>query len=76
MRVPSIPILVKVANIPPAGVKPPYMSDWNPAASDAIGFTANMLVSIGYLKLSSNNRAKDRIGCYRQLYHRAQTREP
>jgi hypothetical protein len=26
-------MLVKVANIPPAGVKPPYIHDWKAAAS-------------------------------------------
>ena len=70
MRVLSIAILVKVAKVLSASVKPPYLNDSNLAASDPIGFIANMLVSIIYLKLSSNNRAKDRIGCYRRLYHR------
>lgn len=30
--VPSIAMLVRVANIPPAGVNPPYMYDWKAAA--------------------------------------------
>lgn len=30
---PSIAMLVNVANIPPAGVKAPYIHDWNAAAS-------------------------------------------
>lgn len=34
ISVPNIAILVSVANIPPAGVKPPYINDWNPAAND------------------------------------------
>jgi hypothetical protein len=29
---PSIPKLVKVAKIPAAGVKPPYIQDWKAAA--------------------------------------------
>lgn len=36
MTEPSIPMLVNVANIPPAGVKPPYMKDWNAAASEPL----------------------------------------
>src|SRR6185437_14945811 len=32
MARPSIPKLVKVAKIPAAGVKPPYIQDWNAAA--------------------------------------------
>lgn len=35
-RIPRIPRLVKMANIPPAGVKPPYIKDWNPAAREPI----------------------------------------
>jgi hypothetical protein len=30
----AVAILVKVANIPPAGVNAPYMNDWNAAAKD------------------------------------------
>ncbi|TKW53855.1 hypothetical protein CTA1_6030 [Colletotrichum tanaceti] len=33
INVPSIAMLVRVANTPPAGVKPPYMYDWKAAAS-------------------------------------------
>ena len=36
---PSIPTLVKVAKIPPVGVKPPYIQDWNAAARDPIEAT-------------------------------------
>lgn len=32
-NVPSIAMLVNEANIPPAGVKPPYIHDWKAAAS-------------------------------------------
>ena len=32
IKVPSIAMLVRVANIPPAGVNPPYMNDWKAAA--------------------------------------------
>jgi hypothetical protein len=35
--VPSIAMLVSVAKIPPAGVKPPYMSAWKAAAREPIG---------------------------------------
>lgn len=34
MSVPSIAILVKVANMPPTGVNAPYMKDWKAAARD------------------------------------------
>jgi hypothetical protein len=34
IRVPSIAMLVNVANIPPAGVKAPYINDWNMAARE------------------------------------------
>jgi hypothetical protein len=33
IKVPSIAMLVNVANIPPAGVKAPYIHDWKAAAS-------------------------------------------
>lgn len=36
IKVPSIAMLVRVANIPPAGVKAPYMYDWKAAARDPI----------------------------------------
>lgn len=35
INVPSMAMLVKVANTPPAGVNPPYMHDWKAAASVA-----------------------------------------
>ena len=34
--VPSIAMLVRVAKMPPAGVKAPYMTDWNHAAREPI----------------------------------------
>ena len=34
IRFPSIAMLVNVANIPPAGVKAPYINDWNMAARE------------------------------------------
>ena len=36
MSVPNMAMLVNVAKIPPAGVNPPYMKDWNPAANDPV----------------------------------------
>jgi len=33
---PSIAMLVNVAKIPPAGVKPPYINDWKAAARDPV----------------------------------------
>lgn len=36
INTPNIAMLVKVAKIPPAGVKPPYIYDWNAAASDPV----------------------------------------
>lgn len=36
MNEPNIAILVNVAKIPPAGVNPPYIKDWNAAASEPI----------------------------------------
>jgi hypothetical protein len=36
MAKPSIPTLVRVAKIPAAGVKPPYIQDWKAAARDPI----------------------------------------
>lgn len=33
IKVPSIAMLVRVANMPPAGVNPPYMNDWKAAAN-------------------------------------------
>ena len=37
---PSIPRLVSVANMPAAGVKPPYIHDWNPAAVEPAAMPA------------------------------------
>lgn len=36
INTPNIAMLVKVAKIPPAGVKPPCIYDWNAAASDPV----------------------------------------
>ena len=36
MYVPNMAMLVNVAKIPPAGVNPPYIKDWNAAASDPV----------------------------------------
>ncbi|KKA18804.1 hypothetical protein T310_7244 [Rasamsonia emersonii CBS 393.64] len=36
ISVPSIAILVNVAKMPPAGVKPPYMRDWKAAAREPV----------------------------------------
>ena len=33
IMIPNIPMLVNVAKRPPAGVKPPYATDWKAAAS-------------------------------------------
>jgi hypothetical protein len=38
MNVPSIAMLVNVAKIPPAGVNPPYMKDWNAAAIEPVDY--------------------------------------
>ena len=36
--IPIIPMEVMAANAPPAGVKPPYINDWKPAAKDPAEF--------------------------------------